>query len=96
MSRTKKWTLLSPSGFEQPVAIPVKNALQAMYKLIGSGCHTVQMITLHDGRRMWMDEDGKYHQQAYNPHATELFQKSGGMPDDFIVGPVILEGTKRR
>jgi hypothetical protein len=63
--------------------------LKQLYELID--CTTVEMITLRDGRTMWMDEDGKYNEAlTLNGKATQLFHGAGGMPDDFVVGKVLV------
>ena len=84
--------LIHPDGSEQEV-FPRKSkkgfTLDELYSLIG--CTTVQAISLADGRTMWMDEEGKLSTVlVVNEKATELLLEAGGMPDDFVVGPVLL------
>ena len=63
--------------------------LDELYWLIG--CSTVQAITLADGRTMWMDEEAKLSTiLVVNEKATDLLLEAGGMPDDFVVGKVLI------
>jgi hypothetical protein len=63
--------------------------LQELYDLIP--CTTVEHIELADGKGMWMNEDGKYDPNLKpNARATELLHAAGGIPDDRVVGNVLI------
>jgi hypothetical protein len=53
-------------------------------------CSMVQIITLEDGRIMWIDEEGKLKPHFENPVATILLHAAGGMLDDYIAGPALI------
>jgi len=84
--------LIDPDGSEQEVFArnPKRGfTLDELYALIE--CTTVQAISLADGRTMWMDEEGKLGTVLFvNEKATELLLDAGGMPDDFVVGKVLI------
>jgi hypothetical protein len=67
--------------------------LQELYDLIGNNCDCVEHITLADGRSMWLDEEGKFRKPLLheNAKATRLLHKAGGMPEDYVVGNVLIE-----
>lgn len=88
-------TLIRPNSEEVEV-FPSDAAdgftLDELYKLLE--CETVQMIHLADDKTMWMDEESKLKPydlvMDYNPRATELLHDAGGMPDDYIIGSVLI------
>lgn len=62
--------------------------LKEIYSLLN--CNLVQIITLSDGRIMWLDEEGKFKPHFLNSRATLLLHESGGMDDDYIAGDVLI------
>lgn len=84
--------LINPDGSEREVLPrnPKKGfTLDELYWHIG--CSTVQAISLADGRTMWMDEEAKLSTiLVVNEKATEMLLDAGGMPDDFVVGKVLV------
>lgn len=96
-----KAELIRPDGTREPFdmkksATP-REQLRHLYATFGHGCHTVQMIHLRNGGRMWMDEDGKYHTpEQRNEVATKMLHEAGGVPSDYIVGCVVVETPERR
>ena len=56
-------------------------------------CSMVEAVTLEDGRLMWFDEEGKFASppKPVNMAATMLLAQAGGVPGDFVVGPVLIE-----
>ena len=50
----------------------------------------IECVTLLDGRRMVLNEDGKRLQLPLNEAATHLLHVAGGALDDFVVGDVLL------
>jgi hypothetical protein len=52
----------------------------------------IEIIHLHDGRIMLLDEEGKLKKprKPHNPKATTLLHLAGGMDDDFIIGDVVI------
>jgi hypothetical protein len=53
-------------------------------------CNQVQIISLNDGRIMWLDEEGKLKPHFSNAKATQLLHASGGMENDYIAGDVLI------
>jgi hypothetical protein len=85
--------LIKPNGSELEVhpKIPPKGfQLAELYALLECTC--VQGISLRDGRIMWMDEESKLKDAPpdLNARATQLLYDAGGMPDDFILGNVLI------
>jgi hypothetical protein len=62
--------------------------LKEIYSLLN--CNLVQIISLNDGRIMWLDEEGKFKPHFFNSTATRLLHESGGMDDDYIAGDVLI------
>jgi hypothetical protein len=62
--------------------------LKEIYSLLN--CNQVQIISLNDGRIMWLDEEGKFKPHFFNSTATRLLHESGGMDDDYIAGAVLI------
>lgn len=62
--------------------------LKEIYSLLN--CNLVQIISLNDGRIMWLDEEGKLKPHFSNAKATQLLHASGGMEDDYIAGDVLI------
>lgn len=61
--------------------------LEELYKVLG--CRMIQVINIHPGTSMIVDEEGKLNNKPLNAVATAL--ASGYiMPDDWIVGPAIV------
>jgi hypothetical protein len=86
-------TLLKPYGAEVEVkpSDPKKGfSLKELYSLIT--CITVEMITLSDGRTMWVDEEAKLKPNPHAPNrkATQLLAKAGGMPGDVVLGNALI------
>ena len=66
-----------------------KFTLKEMYELIG--CSLVEMISLRDGRTMWMDEEGKFKDpHVLNSLATTMLREAGGAPGDYVAGTVLI------
>ncbi len=89
-------TLIKPDG--EQLSVTPKNeifTLEEMYNLLECSC--VQIIQLHDGRIMWIDENGKLKRHFINPmatfinpKATVLLEMAGGEPGDHIVGSALI------
>ena len=81
--------LIKPDG-DQVVVRPQDGyfSLEEMYDYLECGC--VQIIALHDGRLMWIDEEGKLKPHRINPVATELLARAGGIPGDYIAGSALV------
>ncbi len=63
--------------------------LDELYKLLD--CETVEVVNLHDGRLMVIDEEGKFKENHFvNPKATRMLHLAGGMPDDYIAGLALI------
>jgi len=63
-------------------------SLHEMYALLE--CKQVQVIYLRDGRIMWIDEEGKFKPHQVNIQATQLLQKAGGIPGDYVAGIALV------
>ena len=64
-------TLIRADGTEQDVRPVVGGfTLDELYNLLG--CSTIETLTLHDGRTMVIDEEGKYTDKPRNERATDL------------------------
>ena len=82
-------TLIPVNGPSVEVAPKAKTfSLAEMYALLD--CDLVEAITLADGRRMWLDEEGKFAGKGINAPATVLLHSAGGSMFDYIVGPVLI------
>src|SRR5262245_19865635 len=85
-------TLIQPDGSTTPIPLELEDSvtltLQRLYQLLD--CRSVEAIRLHDGRIMWIDEDGKRKGRPLNPKATAWLQLTGRYPGDYIVGPVVI------
>jgi hypothetical protein len=72
--------------------------LDEVYTLIGNGCDIVQMIQLPTGNNMLIDEEAKIRVRPepmmVNKKATVLLHQAGGMPDDEIIGNVLIVTRK--
>ena len=82
-------TLIKPDG--EQLSVTPKNeifTLEEMYDLLECSC--VQIIQLHDGRIMWIDENGKFKRHYINPIATILLKMAGGGPGDYIAGSALI------
>ena len=62
--------------------------LKEIYSLLN--CNMVQIVSLNDGRIMWLDEEGKLKPHFSNATATQLLHESGGMDDDYVAGDVLI------
>ena len=65
-------------------------SLAELYEHVG--CSVVEMVRLADDRIMWVDEEGKLRDdmKPANEKASRLLAEAGGMPGDFVVGPVLV------
>ena len=62
--------------------------LEELNQIVG-GC--IQIISLHDGRIMVINDDGKLLELPYNWEATAIAQEQGAIfGNDFIVGDVLI------
>lgn len=69
--------------------------LAELYELIGNNCDMVELVTLADGRGMWLDEEGKFRRGLFaNGKATDLLQQAGGIPGDVVMGNVLITSGK--
>lgn len=85
-------TLIKPDGEQLPVTPKNETfTLEEMYDLLECSC--VQIIQLHDGRIMWIDENGKLKRHYINPIATVLLEMAGGGPGDYIAGSALITDT---
>jgi hypothetical protein len=50
----------------------------------------IEAFYLHDGRVMFLNEDGKREQLPFNPTATVIARTHGLPLDDYIVGDVLI------
>ena len=50
----------------------------------------IEAVPTHDGRVMVCNEDGKRLNLPVNHAATLILHVAGGMPDDFVVGNVLI------
>jgi|HubBroStandDraft_3_1064219.scaffolds.fasta_scaffold255922_2 hypothetical protein len=98
--KSKTMLLIKPDGSETEVEIPNETQafLETMYRLIGNGCHTVQVIGLGHGRLMWMDENAKLSPtpEPVNPRATRMIEEAGGIPGNYILGNVLIQTRRQR
>lgn len=80
---------IEPEEFTLDVSSPGAT-LAHLYRLLD--CSVVQMVTLDDGRAMWMDEEAKLRSPMLpvNDRATALLHSAGGVPWDVVVGPVVI------
>ena len=53
-------------------------------------CRLVEAVGLGKGLTMWLDEEGKLTNRAWNLVATKLLAQAGGMPGDRVCGPVLI------
>ena len=65
--------------------------LQAIveHKVGGVSCHYIEIINLHDGRLMVLNEEGKLIGAPMNNKATDIFVQSFGV-FDIVVGNVLV------
>lgn len=86
-------TVIHANGSRVVGVMPAKKqfTLAELYRWVD--CTTVELITLADGRLMWLDEDGKGTGKQINAEATELLRKAGGIPGDFVVGTVLITAS---
>ena len=85
-------TLIKPTG--EQFHVSPKNeifTLEEMYDLLKCSC--VQVVHLHDGRIMWIDENGKFKRHYINRVATVLLEMAGGVTGDYIAGAALLTDT---
>ena len=53
----------------------------------------IELVTLHDGRLMFLNEEGKYDpkiKHRLNMAASVYLQMAGGIPGDFVTGNVLI------
>lgn len=64
--------------------------LEELYGLVE--CDMVEVVSLRDGRTMWIDEEGKMHRppKPRNEKATRLLQEAGGIFGDWIAGIALI------
>lgn len=68
-------------------------SLKEMQSYVGG---FVELVTLADGRLMFVDEDGKHkgslqeRSQRANGPATDLLRLAGGLPGDYVVGNALV------
>jgi hypothetical protein len=85
-------TLLKPNG--ESVEVTPKNGksfgLQELYDHIG--CDMVELVTLKDGRLMYVDEEAKLKPRPPHPNAkaTDLLIEAGGLPYDVVLGNALI------
>lgn len=87
-------TLIQPDGTCSDVRPPgAEFHLADLYAALA--CECVEAIDLADGRVMWLDEEGKFAQppRPRNAVATALLAEAGGIPGDYIAGPVLITGA---
>ena len=81
--------LITPDGTETEVtARDSIFTLDEMYSLLH--CSMIQAVFLHDGRIMWIDEEGKLKPHRLNLQATVLLHEAGGMAQDYIAGAALV------
>lgn len=59
----------------------------------------IELIKLHDGKLMFLNEEGKLKddlKNKLNKTATLLLIDAGGLPGDYIVGDVIICNNKEQ
>lgn len=85
--------MLIKTNGEEVEIFPGNNrfTLQEMYSLLGCTC--LEVVTLSDGKKMWLDECGKLKWHYVNHKASDLLQEAGGIPGDYIAGPVLITDT---
>lgn len=80
-------TLAPDGGFK---AVQAKPTLEALQGAVGG---YVDVIRLHDGLDMWINDEGKLNGLEPNHIATELARLHGRLfPGDVVVGPVAFTG----
>jgi hypothetical protein len=77
-------TIITPNG---STTILTDCSLASLQKAVGG---YIEIIHLEDGRLLVIDEEGKLKGLTENPTATMLLHTAGGMPQDFVVGTVVL------
>jgi hypothetical protein len=76
-------TIIHPSGAH----IPLSNlSLESLQEAVGG---YIELITLSDGRHMYLNEEGKLDNLPINEEATKLAHIVL-MHGDYIVGPVVI------
>jgi hypothetical protein len=81
---------IAPGQEPKKLELDQKPTLAKLYELLG--CNYVEMIHVTDEVVMWFDEDGKAQNKPVNPGATLLLEFAGGMPGDWVAGPVLITG----
>lgn len=82
-------TILRPDGSSEVLA-PADGAsfkLPELQTIVGG---YIQAVGTVDGRYLICNEDGKRLGLSVNLAATIVLHEAGGMPDDFVVGNVLI------
>lgn len=80
---------ISLSGFELDV-VPNngdKFTLEELQSLVNGYIERVQMS---DGQSMYVNEEGKFKKLPYNEKATRILRLQCRIPNDYIVGDVVI------
>lgn len=80
---------INTSGFELDVfpGNGEKFTLEELQKLVGG---YIERIAMSDGQAMYVNEEGKIKDLPYNIKATTMLKMHGLIPDDYIVGDVVV------
>ena len=82
-------TYINTNGFELDV-FPnngEKFTLEELQKLVGG---YIERISMPDGKAMYVNEDGKIKGLPYNIKATAMLEMHGLIPNDYVVGNVVV------
>ena len=79
----------SPDGTARALE-PAKGACFTLVELQTLVGGYIQAVPIGAGRYLVCNEDGKRLELPVNQAATRMLHAAGGMPDDFVVGEVLI------
>lgn len=64
-----------------------KFTLEELQGLVGG---YIERVPMSNGKSMYVNEEGKLNGLPYNEKATQILRQQGRIPNDYIVGDVVI------